>query len=193
MFIQFLSVSALCWGWVKHYRHFTASSLCFSFLLGLPQLCSITHKSELTRQFLLCFFQDLLEALNQLEEGLKDNIKKLSSFDRYKQEVNLGRLDWSPMHKDPIFWRDNITNFEEDDFQVCYCKFFGRSCWFFWTWDLFQVILVSLCRKRKKCFFLVEFLVPEHLWVCTDIFFWNTTMYSKKNPKPFQQLKFSCD
>ncbi|CAH9063575.1 unnamed protein product [Cuscuta epithymum] len=62
--------------------------------------------------------EDLLEVLNQLEEGLKDKIKKLSSFDKYKQEVLLGHLDWSPMHKDPSFWRDNITNFEENDFQI---------------------------------------------------------------------------
>ncbi|KAI0496252.1 hypothetical protein KFK09_022566 [Dendrobium nobile] len=62
--------------------------------------------------------EDLLEALNQLEEGLKDNIKRLSSFDKYKQEVLLGQLDWSPMHKNPGFWKDNITNFEENDFQI---------------------------------------------------------------------------
>lgn len=62
--------------------------------------------------------QDLLEALNQLDEGLKDNIKKLSSFDKYKQEVLLGHLDWTPCHKDPMFWRDNVSNFEESDFQV---------------------------------------------------------------------------
>ncbi|KAF6137480.1 hypothetical protein GIB67_027867 [Kingdonia uniflora] len=62
--------------------------------------------------------EDLLEALNQLEDGLKANIKKLSSFDKYKQEVLLGHLDWSPMHKDPIFWRENITNFEENDYQI---------------------------------------------------------------------------
>ncbi|KAK9188263.1 hypothetical protein WN944_019664 [Citrus x changshan-huyou] len=47
--------------------------------------------------------RDLLEGLNQLEEGLKDNIKRLSSFDKYKQEVLLGHLDWSPMHNDPLF------------------------------------------------------------------------------------------
>jgi V-type H+-transporting ATPase subunit H len=23
------------------------------------------------------------------------------------------------MHKDPSFWRENINNFEENDFQVC--------------------------------------------------------------------------
>ncbi|KAK6783620.1 hypothetical protein RDI58_017074 [Solanum bulbocastanum] len=62
--------------------------------------------------------EDLLDALNQLEQGLKENIKMLSSFDKYKQEVLLGHLDWSPMHKDPIFWRENINNFEENDFQI---------------------------------------------------------------------------
>ncbi|KAL9260405.1 V-type proton ATPase subunit H-like protein [Drosera capensis] len=62
--------------------------------------------------------EDLLEALNQLEEGLKDNMKKLSSFDKYKHEVLLGQLDWTPVHKDSFFWRENITNFEENDFQI---------------------------------------------------------------------------
>ncbi|CAF2147079.1 V-type proton ATPase subunit H [Brassica rapa] len=62
--------------------------------------------------------EDLLDALNQLEEGLKDNIKKLSSFDKYKQEVLLGHLDWNPMHKEANFWRENVTSFEENDFQI---------------------------------------------------------------------------
>ncbi|GMP21688.1 hypothetical protein CsSME_00000021 [Camellia sinensis var. sinensis] len=79
--------------------------------LGLPQLVQCLKAQAWSDE-------DLLEALNQLEDGLKDNIKKLSSFDKYKQEVLLGQLDWSPMHKDPIFWRDNITYFEENDFQI---------------------------------------------------------------------------
>ncbi|KAI3470381.1 hypothetical protein Pfo_027044 [Paulownia fortunei] len=79
--------------------------------LGLPQIVQNLKAQAWSDE-------DLLESLNQLEEGLKDNIKKLSSFDKYKQEVLLGHLDWSPMHKDPIFWRDNITNFEEHDFQI---------------------------------------------------------------------------
>ncbi|XP_060210098.1 V-type proton ATPase subunit H-like [Lycium barbarum] len=62
--------------------------------------------------------EDLLDALNKLEEGLKENIKKLSSYDKYKQEVLLGNLDWSPMHKDPLFWKENINNFEENGFQI---------------------------------------------------------------------------
>ncbi|CAB4302210.1 unnamed protein product [Prunus armeniaca] len=79
--------------------------------LGLPQMVQSLKAQAWSDE-------DLLEGLNQLEEGLKDNIKKLSSFDKYKQEVLLGHLDWSPMHKDPIFWRENVTNFEENDFQI---------------------------------------------------------------------------
>ncbi|EHA8588999.1 V-type proton ATPase subunit H [Cocos nucifera] len=79
--------------------------------LGLPQIVQSLKAQAWSDE-------DLLDALNQLEDGLKDNIKRLSSFDKYKQEVLLGHLDWSPMHKDPNFWRENITNFEENDFQI---------------------------------------------------------------------------
>ncbi|KAL2526256.1 V-type proton ATPase subunit H [Abeliophyllum distichum] len=79
--------------------------------LGLPQLVQNLKAQAWSDE-------DLLEALNQLEGGLKDNIKRLSSFDKYKQEVLLGHLDWSPMHKDPLFWRDNVTCFEENDFKI---------------------------------------------------------------------------
>nr|XP_010930282.1 probable V-type proton ATPase subunit H [Elaeis guineensis] len=79
--------------------------------LGLPQIVQNLKARALSDE-------DLLDALNQLEDGLKDNIKRLSSFDKYKQEVLLGHLDWSLMHKDPNFWRENITNFEENDFQI---------------------------------------------------------------------------
>ncbi|KAF3335949.1 putative V-type proton ATPase subunit H isoform X1 [Carex littledalei] len=79
--------------------------------LGLPQIVQSLKAQAWSDE-------DLLEALNQLEQGLKDNIKRLSSFDKYKQQVLLGHLDWSAMHKDPGFWRENISNFEENDFQV---------------------------------------------------------------------------
>ncbi|XP_006437446.2 V-type proton ATPase subunit H [Citrus clementina] len=79
--------------------------------LGLPQVVQSLKAQAWSDE-------DLLEGLNQLEEGLKDNTKRLSSLDKYMQEVLLGHLDWSPMHKDPLFWRDNITNFEENDFQI---------------------------------------------------------------------------
>jgi len=62
--------------------------------------------------------EDLSQALVVVDAALKDSIRKLSSFDKYKSEVCSGHLDWSPMHKDPVFWRENISKFEENDFQV---------------------------------------------------------------------------
>ena len=62
--------------------------------------------------------QDLIDALSSVEESLKVSIKTLSSFDKYKQEVSSGALEWTPVHKDPAFWRENISKFEDHDFQV---------------------------------------------------------------------------
>lgn len=62
--------------------------------------------------------EDLTEALGTLERSLKVSIKTLSSFDKYKQEVVSGNLDWTPMHKDLGFWHENISKFEDNDFQV---------------------------------------------------------------------------
>lgn len=79
--------------------------------LGLPKVVQSLKQQAWTDE-------DLKDALGVLEAGLKANIVVLSSFDKYKQEVLSGSLDWTPMHKDPAFWRGNITRFEENDFQV---------------------------------------------------------------------------
>jgi V-type H+-transporting ATPase subunit H len=62
--------------------------------------------------------EDLSQALVVVDAALKDSIRKMSSFDKYKSEAFSGHLEWSPMHKDPVFWRENISKFEENDFQV---------------------------------------------------------------------------
>ncbi|XP_022890056.1 V-type proton ATPase subunit H-like isoform X2 [Olea europaea var. sylvestris] len=105
--IQLLYETCLC-VWLLSYYEPAIEQLGAS--RALPHLIEVVKGS--TKE------KDLLEALNQLEGGLQDNIKKLSSFDKYKQEVLLGHLDWSLMHKDPMFWRENITKFEENDFQI---------------------------------------------------------------------------
>lgn len=62
--------------------------------------------------------EDLNQALDVLESTLKDNVKELNSFDAYKLEVSTGHLDWTPVHKDPVFWRENCKKFEDNDYQV---------------------------------------------------------------------------
>ncbi|KAM6552230.1 hypothetical protein CsatB_002038 [Cannabis sativa] len=76
-----------------------------------------TWSDEKIKGCTLFYFQDLLYALNQLEENL-NKIKALKSFDIYKKEVLIGRLDWSPIRKDSTFWSNNIAQFEENNFQI---------------------------------------------------------------------------
>ncbi|CAM6100948.1 unnamed protein product [Calypogeia fissa] len=62
--------------------------------------------------------EDLNQALDMLESTLKDNAKELNSFDTYKMEVTTGHLDWTPVHKDPVFWKENCKKFEENDYEL---------------------------------------------------------------------------
>ena len=57
-------------------------------------------------------------ALEWLKEKLADDIKLLSSWDKYKKEVLSGSLEWSPMHTAEQFWLENSPKFEERDCQV---------------------------------------------------------------------------
>eukprot|EP00899_Mesostigma_viride_P002596 jgi/Mesvir1/12337/Mv00523-RA.1 len=63
--------------------------------------------------------EDLLEALEALEELLTNTIKVLSSFESYKRELMSGTLNPNTSsHKDEAFWKENILKFEVEDFQV---------------------------------------------------------------------------
>ncbi len=62
--------------------------------------------------------EDVAAALEWLKEKLAEDIKLLSSWDKYKKEVLSGSLDWSPMHTSEQFWVENASKFEERDFQV---------------------------------------------------------------------------
>ncbi|KAH0894648.1 hypothetical protein HID58_057077 [Brassica napus] len=108
--IQLLYETCLCI-WLMSYYEPTIEYLATSrTMLRLTEVVKSSTKEKVVR--------DLLDALNQLEEDLKDKIRKLSSFDKYKQEVLLGHLDWNPMHKEANFWRENVTSFEENDLQI---------------------------------------------------------------------------
>ncbi|KAK9845572.1 hypothetical protein WJX84_004458 [Apatococcus fuscideae] len=62
--------------------------------------------------------EDMAAALDFLEGKMKEDIKLLSSFEKYRKEVLSGSLDWSPMHTAEAFWKENVEKFEEKDFQT---------------------------------------------------------------------------
>jgi len=62
--------------------------------------------------------EDLIDDINSLRDALQKDIVILSTFDMYKKEILSGSLEWSPVHKSEKFWRENITRFEENNFQM---------------------------------------------------------------------------
>eukprot|EP00884_Botryococcus_braunii_P018942 jgi/Botrbrau1/5731/Bobra.0134s0007.1 len=62
--------------------------------------------------------EDVSSTLEWLKERLAENIRLLSSWDKYKKEILTGSLDWSPMHTSEAFWLENGAHLEDKDFQI---------------------------------------------------------------------------
>ena len=57
--------------------------------------------------------QDIISDMQKVSECLNETVRELSTFDMYSSEVMSGNLQWSPVHKNEIFWRENIIKFDE--------------------------------------------------------------------------------
>ncbi|RVW14108.1 V-type proton ATPase subunit H [Vitis vinifera] len=89
--IQLLYETCLCVWLLSYYEpaiEYLATSRTLPRLVEVVRVVVLTLKNLLSKGAFGAQM-DLMEALNQLDEGLKANIKKLSSFDKYKQEVSL--------------------------------------------------------------------------------------------------------
>jgi V-type H+-transporting ATPase subunit H len=62
--------------------------------------------------------QDVVPLIESLIDKLQQRIEDTSSFGDYKQEVLSGRLEWTPVHKSEKFWKENIKEFESDNFYI---------------------------------------------------------------------------
>ncbi|GAV02998.1 hypothetical protein RvY_13489 [Ramazzottius varieornatus] len=62
--------------------------------------------------------EDVNEDIDFLWEVLTDNASQISSFDEYVAELKSGSLEWSPVHKDDKFWRENATRFNVNNFEL---------------------------------------------------------------------------
>ena len=61
---------------------------------------------------------DILPDMELVQQTLSETVKKLSTFDLYYSEVISGNLQWTPAHKNEIFWRENIIRFEERGYKL---------------------------------------------------------------------------
>lgn len=61
---------------------------------------------------------DIVDDLEFLNEKLQESVQDLSSFDEYTSEVKSGRLEWSPVHKNEKFWRENAIRLNENNYSL---------------------------------------------------------------------------
>jgi len=61
--------------------------------------------------------EDIVADLEVLQQALQRDVADLSSFDKYKQEIYSGELEWTPVHRSEKFWRENVSRFEENQYR----------------------------------------------------------------------------
>lgn len=60
--------------------------------------------------------EDIEKDLEELDKELSKGVDLLSSWDRYYNELQSRKLEWSPSHKSERFWSENFLRFEEENF-----------------------------------------------------------------------------
>ena len=55
--------------------------------------------------------------LNELRKKLHDFLSKISTFEAYVSELRSGTLEWTPLHKSSLFWKNNVARFDENNYE----------------------------------------------------------------------------
>lgn len=73
----------------------------------------------------LCFRrwndEDIRDDLGVLAEALELELASMSNFDVYRAEVLSGALEWTPAHRDEMFWRENVEKLDRNQQEVLRC------------------------------------------------------------------------
>jgi len=62
--------------------------------------------------------EDITADLDQVLEKLNASVEDLTTWDEYAAEVKSGRLEWSPVHKQDGFWRQNACKVTDNNYEL---------------------------------------------------------------------------
>ncbi|GJD09749.1 Probable V-type proton ATPase subunit H [Galdieria sulphuraria] len=62
--------------------------------------------------------KDIVDDINAIQSCLEEERKVMNSFELYREEVLSGALNWTPVHKDPVFWSENVQKLDKNNFEV---------------------------------------------------------------------------
>ncbi|KAG6488953.1 hypothetical protein ZIOFF_050211 [Zingiber officinale] len=110
--------------WIWFLSYYDAAVDYLATIRVLPRLVEVAKgstKKKVVRVIVLTLHNLLPKPVcgaQMIDIGLSQVIQSLKAQPWSDEEVLLGYPYWYPVHKDPGFWQENITNFEENDFQV---------------------------------------------------------------------------
>ncbi|GJQ14420.1 hypothetical protein GpartN1_g6211.t1 [Galdieria partita] len=62
--------------------------------------------------------KDIVEDMNAIQSYLEEERKVMNSFELYREEILSGALSWTPVHKDSVFWSDNVQKLDKNNFEL---------------------------------------------------------------------------
>ncbi|XP_047145815.1 V-type proton ATPase subunit H isoform X1 [Hydra vulgaris] len=62
--------------------------------------------------------EDIREDIEFITEKLNASVQDLSTWDEYVAEVKSGRLEWSPVHRQEKFWRENAIKITDGNYEL---------------------------------------------------------------------------
>ncbi|KAM7534160.1 hypothetical protein Aperf_G00000106545 [Anoplocephala perfoliata] len=80
--------------------------------------CKALKRLDLLAQKDLSYDPEMTEDLKFLLDTLKTSVQDVSSIEEYTTELTSGRLEWSPVHKSEVFWRENVVRFTENNYEL---------------------------------------------------------------------------
>lgn len=61
---------------------------------------------------------ELIDDLNTLGTILQEKFDSMTTFDEYNSEIVGKKLTWSPPHRSDMFWKQNITEFKQNNWKT---------------------------------------------------------------------------
>jgi len=61
--------------------------------------------------------EDIVEDVQFLKDELSARFDSLTTYDEYSSELQSGHLSWTPVHESDMFWRENATKLNDNNYQ----------------------------------------------------------------------------
>ncbi|CDO69013.1 hypothetical protein BN946_scf184834.g20 [Trametes cinnabarina] len=62
--------------------------------------------------------EDIVEDIQFLRDELSARFESLTTYDEYRSELLSGHLSWTPVHESDLFWKENATRLNDNDYEL---------------------------------------------------------------------------